>query len=75
LDPVEWELIWDTLKEILTPSGLNEYWELFKEEEDLLMQWEAAVNHPPLGVNLMIRQLGHDDIQAMEDKENYYDNS
>ena len=70
---MEWESIWDTLKEILTPSGLKEYQELFEEEEDLLMQWEAVVNHPPLGVNLTIGKLGDNDIQAMEDEENHYD--
>ena len=36
------------------------------------MQWEAAVDHPPLGVGLLNRQLDDEDIQAMEDEENYY---
>ena len=73
LDPMEWEEIRDACKEILMQSGLKEFQENFEEEEDLHMQWEAAVKHPPLGVGLLIVQLDDKDIQAMEDEENYYD--
>jgi hypothetical protein len=54
---------------------LGKYRELFEEEEDLQNEWEAAVEHPPLGVNLLIGQLGEDDIRDMEDEENHYDSS
>ena len=73
LDPVDWELIRDACKEILTPDGLEQYQELFEDEEDLKYQWKAAVDHPELGVGLLIGQLGDDDIHAIDDEENYYD--
>ncbi len=75
LDPVEWAEIRDACKDILTQSRLKEFQENFEEEEDLYMQWEAAVNHPSLGMNLLIGQLGDEDIRAMNDKENHYDTS
>ena len=71
LDPVEWEEIRDACKDILTQSGLKEYQEIFKEEEDLQVQWEPAIDHPPLGVGLLIRQMDDDDIRAIDDEENY----
>jgi hypothetical protein len=73
LDPVEWEEIRDACKDILTQNGLKEYQENFEEEEDLYMQWGAAVDHPPLGMNLLIGQLDDEDIRAMDDEENNYD--
>ena len=75
LDPVDWEMIQECCKEILTPDGLEEYQKLFEEEEDLQMQWEAAVDHPPLGVGLLIGQLDEDDNRDMNDNENHYDTS
>ena len=57
----------------MTQSGLKEYQEIFEEEEDLQVQWEAAIDHPPLGVRLLIGQLDEDDIRAIDDEENYYD--
>ena len=75
MDPIDWEMIRDACKEMLTPSGLAEYQELFKEEEDLQVQWEAAVDHPPLGVGLLIGQLDDKDIRAIDDKENWHDTS
>ena len=57
---------------MLTSSGLDEYRELFEEEEDLQDQWEVAVDHPPLGVGLLIGQLDDEDLRAIDDKENYY---
>ena len=59
----------------MTQSGLKEYQELFEEEEDLQVQWEAAIDHPPLGVSLLIGQLDDDDICAIDDEENYYNTS
>ena len=73
LDPVDWESIRDACKEVLTPNGLDHYQQLFEEDEDLHMQCEAAVDHPPLGAGLLIGQLDDKEIQAMEDEENYYD--
>jgi len=75
MDPIDWEMIRDACKEMLTPSGLDEYQELFEEEEDLQVQWEAAVDHPPLGVGLLIGQLDDEDIRAIDDKENWHDTS
>ena len=72
LDPIDWEMIRDACKKVLTPNGLDHYQQLFEKEEDLHMQWEAAVDHPPLGVGLLIGHLDDEDIQAMEDEENYY---
>ena len=73
MNPVDWEMIRDTCKEILTPEGLKEYQELFEEEEDLQNEWEAEVDHPPLGVRLLIGQLDDEDLRAMDDKENHHD--
>ena len=72
LDPIDWESIRDACKEILTPNGLEEYQELFEEEEDLQVQWEAVVDHPPLGVGLLIGQLDDEDLQAINDEENWH---
>ena len=57
----------------MTPNGLEQYHELFEDEENLQNKWEAAVVHPKLGVDLLIGQLGDDDIRAIDDEENYYD--
>ena len=73
LDPGDWEMIWDACKEILTPEGLEEYQGLFEEEEDLQVQWEAAVEHPSLGVGLLIGQLDDEDLRAIDNGENYHD--
>ena len=65
-------MIWDACKYMLTPIGLNEYQKLFEEEEDLQVQWEAAVDHPPLGVGLLIGQLDEEDLRAIDDKEQWH---
>jgi hypothetical protein len=73
MDPVEWDSIRDTCKAMLTPSRLEKYQKLYEEEEDLQVEWEAAVEHPPLGVSLLIGQLDYEDIRAMDDEENVHD--
>ena len=73
LNPVDWELIRDSCKDVLTLSGLDEYQELFEEEEYLQAQWGAAVEHPPLGVGLLIGQLDDTDIRSMDNEENFHD--
>ena len=42
MDPIDLEMIRDACTEILTPNGLYHYQQLFKDEEDLQVQWEAA---------------------------------
>ena len=66
-------MIRDACKDLLTPSGLDEYQELFEEKEDLQVQWEAAVENPELGVGLLIGQLDDEDLRAIDDKENWHD--
>jgi hypothetical protein len=39
------------------------------------MQWKAAVGHEPLGVSLVLGQLGHDDMRALDDSDNWEDTS
>ena len=57
----------------MTPNGLEQYHELFEDEENLQNKWEAAVVHPKLGVDLLIGQLGDDDIRAIDAEENFCD--
>ena len=66
-------MICDACKDMSTPSGLDEYQELFEEEEDLQAQWEAAVDHPELGVSLLIKQLDDEDLRVIDDEENWHD--
>ena len=75
MDPIDWELIRDACKDILTPNGLERYQETEEEEEDLQDQWEAAVDHPVLGVGLVVGQLDDDDLRAIDDEENFHDTS
>ena len=72
MNPIDWEMIRDACKEMLTPNGLDLYQELFEEEEDLQVQWEAAVEHPELGVGLLIGQLDDKDLRAIDDEENWH---
>ena len=69
LDPIDWESVRDACKDILTPNRLDNYQQLFKDEEDLQVQWEAAVDHPKLGVSLLIGQLDDDDLRKIGDEE------
>jgi len=39
------------------------------------MEWEAAVEHPALGVSLLIGQLDDEDLWARDDEENMHDTS
>ena len=73
LNPIEWVSIRAASLEILTPNGLENYQKLPEDEEDLQMQWEAAVGHEPLGVSLVLGQLGDDDMRALDDSENWED--
>jgi hypothetical protein len=57
---------------MLTPRGLDEYQELFEEEGDLQVKWEAAVDHPELGVGLLIGKLDDEDLQAINKTENWH---
>jgi hypothetical protein len=75
LNPIEWVSIRAASLEILTPNGLENYQKLPEDEEDLQMQWEAAVGHEPLGVSLVLGQLGYDDMRALDDSENWEDTS
>ena len=60
-------MIRDACKDVLTPDGLEEsYQGLFEEEEDLQAEWEAAVDHDPLGVGLLIGQLNDEDIREID---------
>ena len=68
MDPIDWEMISEACKELLTPNGLDLYQQLFEEEEDLQGQWEAAVDHSGLGVSLLIGQLDRKDLCAIDDK-------
>jgi len=63
MDPNDWKSIRDAYQELLTPKGLEEYQQLFDDEEDLQMEWEAAVEHPALGVSLLIGQLDNKDLR------------
>jgi hypothetical protein len=75
MNPIEWKSIRNASLEVLTPNGLEKYQENFSEEEDLQIQWGAAVGHDPLGVGLVLVQLGHDDMGALDDSDNWEDNS
>ena len=75
LNPIEWTSIREASLEILTPNGLESYQKLPGDEEDLQIQWEAAVGHHPLGVGLVFGQLGHDDMRALDDSDNWEDTS
>ena len=66
MDPIDWESIRDACKDILTPNGLERYQETEEEEEDLQDQWEATVDHPVLGVGLVVGQLDDDDLRAID---------
>ena len=39
------------------------------------MEWEASVEHPALGVSLLIGQLDDKDLWARNDEENFHDTS
>ena len=75
MDPIDWELTRDAWKDILTPNGQERYRETKEEEEDLQDQWEAAVDHPVLGVGLVVGQLDDDDLRAIDDEEKFHDTS
>ena len=62
MDNVDWEFIRDACKEMLTPDGLELYQKLFQDKEDMQMEWEVAVDHPALGVSLLIGQLNDEDL-------------
>jgi hypothetical protein len=67
IDNVDWEFIRDACKEMLTLDGLELYQKLFQDKEDMQMEWEAAVDHPALGVSLLIGQLNDKDLRAIDD--------
>ena len=70
LDPVDWTSIWEASLEILTSDGLKIYQQNYNEE-DLQFQWNAAVAHHPFGVDLVLGQLGDDDMHALDDSNNW----
>ena len=74
LNPIDWKSIRDASLEILTLDGLERYQEMYNEE-DLQNAWDAAVAHHPLGVDLVLGQLGDDDMRALDDLENWEDTS
>ena len=73
MDPIDREMIRDACKDILTLNGLEQYQELVDDEEDLQVQWEAAVEHPELGVSLLLGQLDDEDLRAIDEEENWHD--
>ena len=75
LNPIEWTSIREASLEVLTPDGFKKYKEQDDEEEDLQMQWEAAVGRDPLGVSLVLGQLGEDDMRALDDSDYWEDES
>ena len=75
MNPIEWKSIREASLVVLTSNGLENYQKLPEDEEDLQIQWEAAVGHDPLGVGLVLGQLGHDDMRALDDWDNWEDNS
>ena len=75
LDPVYWTSIREASLGILTPDGLELYRGKYEEEEDLQNAWYAAVEHDELGVELVLGQLGYDDMRALDDSDNWEDTS
>jgi hypothetical protein len=75
MSPNEWKSIREASLEVLTSNGLENYKKLPGDEDDLIIQWEAAVGHEPLGVGLVLGQLGHDDMRALDDSDNWEDTS
>ena len=73
LNPIEWESIREASLGVLTPKGLESYQKLPGDEEDLQMQWEAAVGRDPLGMRLVLGQLGEDDMRALDDSDYWED--
>jgi hypothetical protein len=74
LDPVDWTSIREASLEILTLDGLKIYQQKYNEE-DLQFQWNAAVAHHPFGANLVLGQLGDNDMRALDDSDNWEDSS
>ena len=74
MDPVYWASIWEASLAILTSDGLEGYQKKYNEE-DLHYQWKAAMTHLPLGVELVLGQLGDDDMRALDDSDNWEDTS
>ncbi len=59
-----------------TNSGWVElYRGKYEEEEDLQNAWYAAMEHDELGVELVLGQLGYDDMRALDDSDNWEDTS
>ena len=75
MDPFDWGSIREACQELLTPKVLEEYQQLFDDEEDLQMEWEAAVEHPALGVSPLIGQLDDEDLWARNNKDNFHNTS
>ena len=75
MNPSVWVLIRGASLEVLTSNGLENYQKLPEDEEDLQIQWEAAVGHHPFGVGIVLGQLGHDDMRALDDSDNWEDTS
>ena len=61
------------------PRNIDSKWvgEISKKynEEDLQYKWNAAVAHHSLGVELVLGQLGDDDMRALDDSDNWEDTS
>ncbi len=74
LDPVDWTSIQEASLEILTPNGLERYQKKYNEE-DLQCKWNAAVAHHSLGVELVLGQLGDNEMRALDDSDNWEDTS
>ena len=65
LDPVNWASIREASLEILSLDGLERYQKNYNEE-DLQYKWT-------FGVNLVLGQLGDDDMRALDDLDNWED--
>ena len=72
MDRINWEMIQDASKDMLTLNGLEQYQELFDNKGDLQVQWEAAVEHPELGVSLLVVKLDDKDLRAINNEENWH---
>jgi hypothetical protein len=73
LDPVYWTEIRDACKGVLTLGGFLKYQEMYTDEEDLQNAWDAAVGHHSFSVEIVLGQLGEEDMRALDDSDNWED--
>jgi hypothetical protein len=72
-DPTSWENVRGIGLSLLSLDDLERYRIIFPDKEDLQDEWEAVVNNGGKYVNLLVGLLTDEDIRAVRDEENHYD--